>query len=98
MTTYRSRKDGSHYPISKRRTTGTFSKGTAHLSVPKRITSKETNLNRLLGEDFFARQAIDESIKSGRTVDDALRIYVNSVEGDTSQLPKPLVTYAKKKV
>ena len=38
MVSYRSRKDGSHYPLSRRVSTGTMSKGTAHLSVPKRIT------------------------------------------------------------
>ena len=39
MTTYRSRKDGSHYPISKHVSTGTMSRGTAHLGVPKRVRS-----------------------------------------------------------
>jgi hypothetical protein len=47
MTDYRSRKDGSHYPISKRRvSTGTMQKGTAHLSVPKRL-----NYRRIIKTD-----------------------------------------------
>lgn len=35
MTKFRSRSDGSHYPINHGRSTGTMSKGTAHLGVPK---------------------------------------------------------------
>ena len=37
MTTYRSRKDGSHYPLSKRRTTRSYQTGVAHLGVPRRF-------------------------------------------------------------
>ncbi len=40
MTNFRSKKSGKHYPISPRRVrTGTMQTGTAHLSVPKRMSA-----------------------------------------------------------
>jgi len=45
MTDYRSRKDGSHYPLSRRKIgTGTMSTGTAHLNVPKAMTPKTATI------------------------------------------------------
>jgi len=40
---FKSRKDGSHYPISQgHRSTGTYQTKTAHLSVPKRVSAPTT--------------------------------------------------------
>jgi rubrerythrin len=42
LKTFRSRKNGSHYPISKGRQAGSRSTGVAHLGVPKRISKNST--------------------------------------------------------
>lgn len=36
MTNFRSRQDGSHYPISRRKSTGSMQKSTVHLGKPKK--------------------------------------------------------------
>jgi hypothetical protein len=51
----------------------------------------------LLGKDAFAEKAVAHSIRSGLSEEKALKVYVDSVEGDVSQLPAKLVIYAKEK-
>ena len=55
MTTYRSRKDGSHYPLSKRRTTRSYQTGVAHLGVPRRFGQKTVQLKSFgqYGDDVY---------------------------------------------
>lgn len=64
---YRSRKDGSHYPVNNRpRSTGTLATGTAHLSIPKSVSKpiKETKVpntsNEIIEEN---RKCIDVDVK-----------------------------------
>lgn len=55
------------------------------------------NIAKLLDDDLFASRMIGRNIKNGLAPENALEIYVNSVEGDTTQLPESLAKYARKK-
>lgn len=55
------------------------------------------NIAKLLDDDLFASRMIGRNIKLGLAPENALEIYVNSVEGDTTQLPESLTKYARKK-
>jgi hypothetical protein len=66
-------------------------------NVPFSLMNVTSQMDYLLGEDIFARQQIEALVAEGRTVEDALHVYVNGVEGDGSQLPPKLAQYAQQK-
>ena len=59
--------------------------------------TKQQEIDNLLGNDLFAKRSVKHFIAEGKTKDQALRIYVNGVNGDVSQLPAPLAKYANNK-
>jgi hypothetical protein len=58
---------------------------------------KVSDWRGLCDGDEFCLRSVDGSIRRGMSVDTALEVYVNGVEGDTLQLPKPLVVWARRK-
>jgi len=58
---------------------------------------KQQEIGNLVGNDLFAKRSVEQSIAEGKSLDQALKIYVNSADGDVSQLPAPLVNYANNK-
>lgn len=65
----------------------------------KVVDLKKRMVEHLLddGDDLFAKLAVSEYIEDGHSATEALKRYVDSVEGDVSQLPRKLADYAKDK-
>jgi hypothetical protein len=61
----------------------------------KTITRDNEDWIRLVEDDIFAIQVISDLIVKGVSSDKAVEVYVNSVEGDVTQLPRKLAKYAK---
>ena len=59
--------------------------------------AKAGKYEQLCDGDQYCLQVVGDRIKHGISEENALQVYVNSVEGDTSQLPRPLATYAKQR-
>lgn len=57
---------------------------------------KELSVDNLLGNDEFAKKSVQDLISKGNYPNRAMQIYVNSVEGDISQLPPKLAEHARK--
>lgn len=77
---------------------GTHTINTLNLSKSREeavmFAKQYLGLTKLIGYDFFAERSIKESLVSGKSIEEALKHYVDSVEGDASQLPVGLAEYA----
>ena len=62
-----------------------------------RRSRKSVNWRSYVEDDIFAKQLVGDMIKKGVNPEEALEVYVNSVDGDASQLPTKLEKYARNK-
>ena len=74
MTNFRSRKDGSHYPIQKVRKAGSFQSSTAHLGVPSKLFTKKGHYKQSTLEWKVLRAFPDAKIHTptGHTLSDSV--------------------------
>lgn len=63
----------------------------------KVVEIKKKLVEHLLDDDLFAASEVANYIEEGHSATEALKRYVDSVEGDVSQLPRKLADYAKDK-
>ena len=59
--------------------------------------NSQVNLPELLGNDRFAVSQVQNFISEGATADQALKKYIDSVEGNASELPPKLAAYAQER-
>lgn len=73
--------------------------GTSKTDILKHKKFMEQNIDweSLIEGDKLAEFMIGDMISKGTSPMNAVEVYVNSVEGDTTQLPDKLTAFAKKK-
>jgi len=73
-----------------------WKKDPAHFDLEGIDTPSSVALNKIIGQDHFAQSGVQDLIESGKTSEQALKIYFDSTEGDFTQLPIEYVLYADK--